>query len=382
MKGKPKGRLVLSLLTLIVGSALLLLSIQFIAHVVEVTRENEKNAGNKFISITKHIGYGNTFGLVSNQFSTTELEAMNQEKVFEEVVPVTSNAFEVAIKGNQFLPFYSELFLQSVPQHFIDIDTEGFVWKEGEEVPIILSSHFYNLYNHGFAPSQGLPALPKSVLLEKSFTLLLSGRKGKHTIRCKVYGFSDRISSLIVPQSFLEWGNKSLVGKVGAVTMVMAKVTDPASSALKNYLNQKGLVVNNEQLSSDKARMILTIVLSSFASLSFIVFAVSLLQIISFTSLVLSENKQLVFTLNLMGYELKKISKSVFSYFAALLLLSYLFSNLLVLAGLWLMKSYLADFNFEVDLITWPTVIAFLTLPMVFFVHLYFSIEAYLKKML
>ena len=382
LKGKSKGQLRVAMLALGLGASLLLFSIQLISHVVSLTTENEQKASSKFLTIVKHVGYGSTFGLVSNFFSKEEVKAIGEEPFFEEVVPVRSNAFEVAIKGNQFLPFYSELFLQSVPNHFIDIEVEDFSWKEGESVPLIVSSHFYNLYNHGFAPSQGLPSLPKSLLLNKSFTLSLSGNKGAQSVRCHVFGFSDRINSLIVPSSFLDWGNKSLAGKEGEITMVMAKVNDSSSPAISNYLTNKGYVVNKEQLSSDHARLILTAIISFFAILALVIFVLSVLQITVYTKLVIAENKDLVFNMVLMGYDLKMIARPLLFQFASNFLKLYFVVLGVVLFSLWVMQYYLTEFNFEVPYMSVSTMICCLILPLLFFVQLEVNIRGSLKKIL
>ena len=173
---------------------------------------NQEKSNYDYNIIHKEVGLMNTFGLSKSNFKQNEMDLIQQHPAVVSVAPIVSNQFKVGIDGGNMIQFYTELFLQSVPNEFIDLDTRDFKWREGYVVPIIVSNSFIDLYNHGFSVSQGLPQIPKSIITQKQLQLVIKGNGKKVVVPCKIFGFSDRLSTVIVPEEFLLWANQ-LYGK-------------------------------------------------------------------------------------------------------------------------------------------------------------------------
>ena len=79
------------------------------------------------------------------------MKAVDQVWIFFESV---SNKIRVEVGS----PLSFGSIFESIPSHWLDINPTAFKWKKGSDfIPIIVSKEFLNLWNFGFAKSQGLP---------------------------------------------------------------------------------------------------------------------------------------------------------------------------------------------------------------------------------
>ena len=381
-KNQSKSQLILTSTGLILGLVAVVFSLQVYTNVQHLLVENEKNSGSKYLEINKKIGYTNTIGLSSSNFSEQEVKEASSKDFIKDVGKVIANNFKVSIEGGIGIPFYTELFLQSVPNKFMDIDTSGFNWSPASnEVPIVVSTHFFNLYNHGFAPSQGLPALPKSALKQKSFTLNIKGDKNKAKLKCRIYGYSDRINSILVPNSFLSWANKSFTSKTSEdISMLVLEVEDAGDSRLINYLEQNDYSVNKEKINFDNTKLILKSLIYLFFILGIIIFSLSVIQILSFSKLVIAENKTNIHLFFLMAYTKRNIAKTLFAVYFKIIMVSVVVSFVALLGILSVLQTLMESYNFEVDFVnSIPAALFFILISGTIFI-IYTNIFSYLKK--
>jgi hypothetical protein len=117
-----------------------------------------------------------------------------------------------------------------------------------------LGKDFLNLYNFGFAPSQGLPQMSASTIGLVRFSINIGGPGGERSYLGRVVGFSDRINSVLVPLSFLNWANDKVAGTAQAPSYrLLLRVKDANDPAIAQYLEKKGWVANGEQLAMSRA---------------------------------------------------------------------------------------------------------------------------------
>ena len=226
-----------------------------------------------------------------------------------------------------------------------------------------------------------MPALPKSALKQKSFLLILRGENKVEQVRCRIYGFSDRINSILVPQEFLFWGNKKLANKQsGEVNMLLLKVKDVGDSQLIFFLENNGYSVNKEQLSTDQAGQILNVVSSIFSLFALVIIWMSLLQILTYSSLVIAENRTKLEVLILLGYSRLELSRALFvTYLKQLAIVS----GIIFLIGFYAFKTlsdFLTKYNFEVQFISYAVPLVFLLIFLIVLLIVYVNIFNYLKK--
>jgi len=307
---RPKTRLVLSVVGLFFSLIIISSVFQSFYDINYLLKENKSEDGFEYLQISKEIGISTSLGLVSGSFSSSEINTIKSQDFIDDVGPLFSNDFRVygQFAGNNF-----DMFFTSVKNSFIDSDLSSFRWERGDKiVPVILSNQFVTLLNHAVLPSQGRRPIPKIAIKQAVVDLDLT--KGRELLKTKarVVGFSDRISSVLVPKSFLDFANQELSGKTDSrVSMLILKVIDSRSKSLLRFLSQNDYEISGELPLFDNAKSILeivTVILFVFGSLLLILsIALNLSQL----KLIVIENQDRLKMLILLGYSPKSIANSI-----------------------------------------------------------------------
>ncbi len=84
----------------------------------------------------------------------------------------------------------TDLFLESVPDDYIDVKPAGWDFEGGSSttVPIIISKDYLALYNFGFAPSRSLPRISEEMVGMIPLTLSVSGRGKQQYFEGRIVG--------------------------------------------------------------------------------------------------------------------------------------------------------------------------------------------------
>jgi len=141
-----------------------------------------------------------------------QINDLKKQDFIEAVGNLTSSGFKAAIQSkSERFPFYTDIAFETVPETFIDINSHEWHWKEGDPiVPIIIPNQFLDFYNFQYSFSQNLPQLTPQVVKMVVFNVILQGSGQTITLNGKIVGMSNRISSMLVPETFMEWANKNL----------------------------------------------------------------------------------------------------------------------------------------------------------------------------
>lgn len=309
-QGKSKSKLVLTGIGMFISMLIISSVFQIYSDFGSLLNENKKEGAFEYIQISKEIGVSTALGLSSSKFSKKEVDRIKSQLFVEDVGELWSNDFRVYGKfaGNAF-----DMFFTSIEDDFIDADLDDFTWREGQqEIPVIISNQFLTILNHAVLPSQGQRPIPKVAIKQASVDLTLSkkGKWLKH--RARVVGFSDRITSVLVPKNFLDYANEALSGSVVQdVSMVVLKVSDASSKELRSFLRANDYEVEGELPLLDNAKLLLKVALGVLFAFGIIILGVSVsLNLAQFQLLVL-ENKERIKMLVLLGYSPKSIIHSI-----------------------------------------------------------------------
>ncbi len=248
----------------------------------------------------------------STQLSAQDIALIKQAPQVQDVGILSPANFKVAASlGSGQLNFYTLLFLEAAPNRFMDKMPESWKWKEGDNtIPIILSRDFLNMYNYIFAPSQGLPLLSENSVKALGFTLTMGDGQQQANFRAQVEGFSDRISSVLVPQSFIDYGNKTFAGGGTAqVSRLIIKVGDPSNNAFVQFLEKNHYATNAEQLRFNKMRAIVEAVSGATGILAILLMGIGALVFVLFIELTLAQAQDSVKLLQQLGYSPQKLSR-------------------------------------------------------------------------
>lgn len=268
------------------GMLVVLLGIQFYYDVVPVFTQGDSFIKKDYIIISKRIGMVSSFNRHGNTFSPDEIKEIESQPFCKSVGAFTSSRYNVkASLGMEGLAAMStEMFFESVPDKYIDVDTRNWSFQEGGLlVPIILPRDYLAIYNFGFAQSRSLPKLSEGLVGMMDMDVRLRGNGQECMMKGKVIGFSNRLNTILVPESFMEWSNgKYAPGVDTAPTRLVVEVYNPTDDAIARFLQQRDYDTEGDKLDAGKTTYFLKVV-------SGIVMAVGLIiSILSFYILMLS----------------------------------------------------------------------------------------------
>ncbi len=320
MRTQHKSRLVAALLALCIGTTLLLLSVMIWWNFRELLYGKNQNdtLGSTFLIIGKRVTEQNMGVANATVFQPADIDSLKQAPQVQDVGVISSNHFPVYAMMGGKLPLATDLPLESVPDNFLDKMPEEWKWEPGSRsLPIIVSSQFLDIYNYVFAPSQGLPQLSETSV--KSIALNLKVGEGDHSevFLAHVVGFSDRIGSVLAPQSFIDYGNKTY-GKPGATTapsQLILKAKDPSDTKFADYLQRRDYATNSQNLRWSKIRAIVEVVTSATGILALLLMGIGTLVFILFIELTIAHAQHSLTLLLQIGYSPHYLSKFMISRF-------------------------------------------------------------------
>src|SRR5882757_4173276 len=240
-----------------IGVLLLLSSIQMYVNINGLLQnKNPKKTGFDFVSITKTVTNENM--TKDNRFTSADLDQVKAQPFITDAAMLKANQFKVVAGAGDILPFSTDIFIEAIKNDFIDTVPPAFTWAPGQqEVPIIFSSDFLEMYNV-FAPSWDLPQLSEKTAMGVNIFLRCNGHNGEQQFKARIVAFSDRINSILVPENFLAKLNKDLKGLDDVpASRVFIKTKDANNTALLSYLQQNNYHVNKDKTKFGRIKQIL-----------------------------------------------------------------------------------------------------------------------------
>ena len=297
---------------LAVGVMLLLCCVQLYININLLLKEkNPRKNGYDFISVTKTITNENMGK--DNRFTNSDVADFKKQNFIADAAPLLSNQFRVKMSAGDIIPFSTDLFLESIQNNFIDTLPSSFTWQPGQTtVPIIFSADFLEMYNV-FAPAQGLPQLSEGSIGAVNIILECSAPDGSvMKFTGNIVAVSDRLNTVLVPESFLNWGNKmfSTLPEQPAAR-VYIKTTDANSVELQNYLQQNNYHVNKDKTKFGRIKSTLQAIVAGLGGLALLVVLLSVLLFSFYLQLMISRSKDNLQLLLTLGYSPLWLSKTV-----------------------------------------------------------------------
>jgi hypothetical protein len=334
------GKFLFSAVAFTIGFTLVLLALQGYMKVREFV--SPKKTASNYIIINKEVGLTNTLFGAKAKFTGEEINNLRQQPFVEDLGVFESNKFEASAYVGGNLGFYTELFFESVPGQFIDERPSDFQWQEGDDfLPIIISQDFLNLYNFGYAVGKGTPQLSKSTIQLVPLKVQIEGPLGRRLMDAKVVGFSERISSILVPYEFLRWANVAVANAESQdISRVIIKLKSEKSALLNSYLEQHGLRVADEKLKFSKLLTTLNVVLSILVVIGTAFMIFSLVIVMLNFSLMVAQAKEEVSLLLQLGYKTKHLVRHLSMYLLVFMLSVLIVSSMAFAVG----KQLLSDF--------------------------------------
>lgn len=295
-----------------IGVLLLLVSMQMFVNIQDLLKENtpRKSGGYDFISISKTITNENMGK--DNTFTKDDLINLKKQPDISAVSPLIANQFRVRATAGDIIPFSTDLFLESVDNDFIDTLPPTFNWQPGQlVVPIIFSSDFLEMYNV-FAPAQGLPQLSAKTISSVNIILECSGPGGTQNFKGNIVALSDRINSLLVPKTFMNWSNQYFSRDTTVhASRVFIKTKDANDPKLIAYLDQQDYHLNKDKIQFSRIKSILQNIISTLGVFGMLVIVLALMLFSFYLQLMIAKSKENLRLLLTLGYSPKWLANSV-----------------------------------------------------------------------
>lgn len=362
--GAGRKRFFMAVAGLSVAMLLILAAVQVQADYNDLlhSKSNQDSIAN-FLVLNKQL---NDQNIGATALSDNEISDLKKQSFVESVGLLTPSRFKASIQSSSDrFPFFTDIAFESVPNDFIDVTSKDWKWDPNAPyVPIIAPNMFLDFYNFQFSFSQNLPQLTQQVVKMIIFKVNIYGPNGLITFNGKVVGFSDRISSLLVPQEFMNWGNSSFGKNQDAKSSrVIIRTKDPGNPQLVQYLREKSLATDADKTRFSRYRQVVDIVVNISWGTGAVMLLFALLIFTLFIQLTIASCKDEIILLITLGASPKQLRRFLMKQFFPVNILIVILS-LGVIAGLqFFVHNRLTAANIYVS--RWPSVYTVLTAALV-----------------
>ena len=289
------------------GMLIVLLGFQFYNDVLPVFTAGDSFMKADYLIVSKRIGMAGTLSGRNNTFNASDIDDLQAQSFVKRLGKFTSTEYKVdasmGVNGQPILN--SEIFFESVPDGFVDVPLTAWKYEAGsKEVPIILPRTYINMYNFGFAQKHSLPKISDGLVGVIDLCIFIHGNGHRDEYKGKVIGFSNRLNTILVPQSFMEWSNARYAPAAtdSAPSRLILEVANPADENIAKYIERKGYEVEDNNLAAEKTtyflKLVVVMVMAVGLVISFLSFYILMLSIY----LLVQKNTSKLENLLLIGY--------------------------------------------------------------------------------
>ena len=336
----------------LVGVAIILLGVQFYNDYKALDSEDSFMKAD-YLIVNKKIGALSGLTGAQSTFSQTDIDNLAAEDFVERMGAFTPSSFNVRARFNVegFVSFSTEMFFESVPDDFVDVESDAWHYKEGSsDIPIILPKNYLDLYNFGYAQGKGLPKLSEGILGAMKLQIQIEGNGGHGDFDGRIVGFSSRLNTILVPEQFMQWANQQYANgdEAKEPTRLIVEVNNPTDERITSYLQAHDYETDEDKLDASKTTYILRIIVSIVMAVGIVISILSIYILMLSVFLLVQKNSAKLENLLLIGYSPTKVS---FPYQALTVGLNALVLLLAVAVMLVVRSIYLEMFqNFFPDL--------------------------------
>lgn len=300
-------------LTLLIGVFIILITIQLFIDTKPLLNQQTNVFNNKSAVISKEVSVFKTIDKEKIYFTNAEILELQEQEFIKNVSPFNNANFKIKAYSNESenIPVFStDLFFESIPDAYLDVDTSEWEWdKSVGFVPIIIPESYLTLYNFGFAESQGLPVLSKNTISQITFNIKVSGNYKIEVYRSKIVGFSNKINSILVPETFLSYANNKFGrSDTSRTSRLLIEFKNPADEHIIQYFNDNNYAINKEKLEFNKLAFFFKSALFFIMLIAIIIIVLSIAFILLSLNLIIQKNKTLINNLYIIGYTYQRIA--------------------------------------------------------------------------
>jgi hypothetical protein len=306
------GQLAGFILANLFGMMIVLLSIQFYRDIIPLFSGKDSFIKEDFLIVNKKVSTLGTFAGGSNTFSLPDVDEVKKQPFTKKVGTFTSSDYDVTatfgMKGGDF-HFSTEMFFESVPNGFVDVDSRQ--WKfdpNSHVIPIILPKSYINLYNFGFAQSRNMPTISEGLMNMIELGVKVNGQGKEETFEGHIVGFSTRLNTILVPEDFIEWSNRNFgKGQHRDPSRLILEVGNPADDHIAKFFQKKSYETEDDKLEAGKTTYLLKMITGVVLIIGVIISALSFYILMLSIYLLVQKNTTKLENLLLIGYSPNRV---------------------------------------------------------------------------
>lgn len=335
----------------VIGLSILLISLQIYFDIDKIITKDSGLINNDYLVIKKQISDLNILSKNASSFSDQEILELKECSFVNDLATFRYCRYQVMAEFSSnslnFPKFSTLIFFESIPNNFIDLDINNWLWdKNSKNVPIILPTTYVDAYNFGIALSMNAPQVSKNLLKAVPFKIKIIGNDKTTVYNGEVIGFSDRINSVIVPDNFLNYTNKIYGSDKQIQTNKIIIATSNAKDiAIRTYLEKHNYSTNSEQIKENKMLTILSGGLYYQLAICLIIVLQSLLLFIFYSNILISKSEYEIKLLLILGYTHTYISKTINRVFIKTYLIIAVISFTLLFISKQIINHYVLNFK-------------------------------------
>ena len=294
------------------GMTIVLLGYQLYCDILPIFTANDSFLKADYLVVSKKIGMANALGQQHSGFSKDEIADLQAQPFVKGVGQFTSTAYKaeatMGISGMKILN--SELFFESVPDPFVDVSLDNWHYTPGDSlVPVILPRSYIAMYNFGFAQNHSLPKINEGLVGMIDLHIQVQGKGGQGYFKGKVIGFSSKLNTILVPQSFMTWSNNhfSPDSELPPSRLIL-DVTNPADQRIGTYLEEHNYELEDNNLDAEKTTYFLKLMVTLVMGVGVVISALSFYVLLLSIYLLVQKNTTKLQNLLLIGYSPSRVA--------------------------------------------------------------------------
>lgn len=294
------------------GMIIVLLGIQFYRDVLPVFTQGDSFIKKDFVIVSKKVSTLGTLVGKSSTFSTGDVAEIEEQPFTKSVGRFLPSQFKVSAgMGMQGIRMSTDMFFESVPDKFVDVKLDKWTFDPSSDVvPIIIPRNYLNLYNFGFAQSRNLPQLSEGVMGMVNLDIRIMGNGQVKQLKGNIVGFSNRLNTILVPETFMNWANAAYgTGQKAEPSRLIVEVNNPTDERIAKFFQQKGYETEGNSLDAGKASWFLKVVIGIVLSVGLLISVLSFYILILSIYLLLQKNSTKLENLLLIGYSPTRVAR-------------------------------------------------------------------------
>ena len=295
------------------GMFIVLLGLQFYNDVKPLFSQEDGFLKPEYLIVSKRIsgmsvlGAGESCGL-----SEQDVADISNQPFCKSVGAFTASQYRVvcSMGVNGVAQFGTDMFFESVPDKYVDTDLDNWNFNPEEGIiPIVLPRTYLTIYNFGFAQSQSLPKISEGIVGMIDMLVVLRGNGQEQHLRGKVIGFSTRLNTILVPESFIRWSNAKFAPEADLTpNRLIVEVNNPTDDAIVKYINDHNLELEDDKLDAGKATYFLKVVTVLVMCIGMLISILSFYILMLSIYLLVQKNTEKLRNLLLIGYSPARVS--------------------------------------------------------------------------